>query len=87
MVLAEAFSDAGKRVITLENEYVKKRAMLNRNYFTTAKNDLITGSLIRATRAGKTAYRYEWLNQDGAPLSDTSKDSYGLVSESVIPAN
>jgi hypothetical protein len=80
LILSES-AKAENPVVTLDNDYVKRSAVLDRNYFSTARKVLKGLKLIQWKRAGMSAYRYEILNADGRSLSDLTEDDYGIESD------
>jgi hypothetical protein len=77
MVLLRAFNKTGQRTVTVDNEAVKREAMLNKDYFIIARKRLVTSGLIRAKRDSMSRYRYTLLKQDRKTLEDMTEDTWG----------
>jgi hypothetical protein len=77
MVLLAKFNDAGESTVTLDNETIMRAAVLNKNYFNSARNSLVESLLVKAKRDGMSRYRYTLLKQDGKTLDDMSEDTWG----------
>jgi hypothetical protein len=74
VILLSELGKDGNPIGVLENSRLMEAARLNRTYLPRARKALVQAKLIRATRAGMKAYRYEILGKEGRPLWDRDTD-------------
>jgi hypothetical protein len=67
VVLMEAHRE-GSPVITIDNEYLKRTAFLDKNYFPNACKALVKAGILRSRKAGMSKRRYEVLGATGQSL-------------------